>query len=82
MSPRSRNDLTGCKSRLHSTLGKWRETTALVEESWNDATAQDFYQRQLGEVEPIMTRTISILQEAIDLVQSIEKRVVDTDKFD
>ena len=82
MSPRSRNDLNGCKSRLHSTLGQWRETTALVEESWNDTTAQEFYQQQLGEVEPIMTRMIAILQEAIDKVQSFEKRVVDTDKFD
>ena len=54
----------------------------MVEESWNDTTSQEFYQQQLGEVEPIMTRMIAILQEAIDKVQSFEKRVVDTDKFD
>lgn len=63
-------------------LGKWRESTATVAESWNDVTAQNFQQQQLGEVEPVMNRMIAILQAAMDLVQSFEKRVVDIDKFE
>jgi uncharacterized protein YukE len=82
MSTRCRHDITGCKSRLYSALGKWKETVATAEESWNDATAKEFYQKQLGDVDPIMTRMIASLQEAIEMVQSFEKRVIDTDKFD
>jgi uncharacterized protein YukE len=77
MSPRSKNDLTGCKNRIQSTLSKWRETTAEIQESWSDATAKDFYEQRLGEVEPTSIRTMACLQEAIDLVQLFEKRTLD-----
>ena len=77
MSTRCRNDLLGCGSRLQSTLSKWRETTLAIQEPWNDETAKDFYAHSLGDVEPIMMRLIASLQEAVTLVQSIEKKVLD-----
>lgn len=77
METRSRSDLVGCCSRLQSTLGKWRETTSTIEEQWNDATAKAFYTQSLGEIEPVLTRMIATLQESVEMVQSIEKRVFD-----
>lgn len=82
MSTRCRNDLIGCSSRLQSTLSKWRESTALAEESWNDETARTFYTHSLGEVEPVISRMITSLQEAVDLVRTLEKKLYDSDAFE
>jgi uncharacterized protein YukE len=77
MSTRSRNDLIGCNSRLQSTLSSWREKAATVQEAWNDETAKEFHSQSLGDIEPVITRMIASLQEAIELVRSFEKKVVD-----
>ena len=82
MDTRCRNDLVGCRSRLQSTLSKWGETTAIIEETWNDETAKTFYTQSLGEVEPVLKRMMSSLLEAADLVHKMEKMVVDTDKYE
>ena len=82
MNTRCRNDLVGCRSRLQSTLSKWRESTDIIEETWNDETAKTFYTQSLGDVEPVFKRMMASLLEAADLVHKIEKMVVDTDKHD
>ena len=79
MSMRCRNDLIGCSSRMQSTLSHWRETASVIEELWKDETAKNFYVQSLGEVEPVMIRMIASLQEAMDLVRTIEKKVIDPD---
>ena len=79
MSTRCRNDLIGSSSRMQSTLSRWIETTSAIEELWNDETAKNFYVQSLGEVGPVMTRMIASLQEAVDLVRTIEKKVTDPD---
>ncbi|MEQ1828588.1 MAG: hypothetical protein ABL921_21685 [Pirellula sp.] len=81
MSTRSRNDLIGCSGRMRSTLSKWRETSAIVEESWNDSTAKGFYHQSLGTVEPVFNRMMASLQDAAELVRSIEKKVADPGMF-
>ena len=79
MSTRCRNDLIGSSSRMQSTLSRWTETTSAIEELWNDETAKTFYAQSLGEVGPVITRMIASLQEAVDLVRTIEKKVTDPD---
>jgi uncharacterized protein YukE len=81
MSTRCKNDLVGCKSRLQSQLNAWREALETVTESWNDATAQKFMHDNLSESEATLLRMINALQEASELVRSIEKRVVDEDGY-
>jgi uncharacterized protein YukE len=82
MDTRCRTDLTGCRSRLQSTLSKWRESTDTIQETWNDDTASAFHTQSLGDVEPVIKRMMSSLLEATDLVQKMEKLVFDTDRFD
>jgi len=82
MNTRCRNDLVGCRSRLQSTLSKWRESTDIIEETWNDETAKTFYAQSLGDVEPVIKRMMASLLEAADLVHKIEKMVADTDRHD
>ena len=82
MNTRCRNDLVGCRSRLQSTLSKWRESTAIIEETWNDETAKNFYMQSLNDVEPVIKRMMASLLEAAELVHKIEKMVVDIDKHD
>jgi uncharacterized protein YukE len=81
MSTRCKNDLVGCKSRLQSQLNAWREALATVSESWNDATAQKFMHDNVSESEGTFLRMIHALQEASELVRSIEKRVADEDGY-
>jgi uncharacterized protein YukE len=79
---RCRNDLIGCSSRLQSTLSKFRENLDEIQESWNDATAKEYYVQSLGDVEPVASRMIASLQEAVELVRTIEKKLVDTDAYE
>jgi hypothetical protein len=80
MDTRCRNDLVGCRSRMQSTLSKWSETLATAEEAWNDETAKTFYSQSLGDVEPILKHMMVSLLESADLVQKMEKMMVDTDR--
>ena len=82
MDTRCRNDLVGCRSRLQSTLSKWRESTDSIEETWNDETAKSFYSQSLGDVEPVIKRMMASLLEAADVVHKMEKMVVDIDKYE
>ncbi len=82
MNTRCRNDLVGCRSRLQSTLSKWGEVTAIVEESWNDDTAKTFQSQCLSDVEPVLKRMMNSLLDAVDMVNKMEKMVVDPDKFE
>lgn len=77
MTTRCRHDISGSISQLQSTLNRWREADRKVEESWSDATAQKFKAENLRSVEPLLGRIIASLQEANELVRSIEKRVTD-----
>ena len=82
MDTRCRNDLVGCRSRLQSTLSKWRESTDIIEETWNDETAKTFYTQSLGDAEPVIKRMMASLLEAADVVHKMEKMVVDIDKYE
>ena len=82
MDTRCRNDLVGCRSRLQSTLSKWRESTDTIEETWNDETAKNFFTQSLGEVEPVIKRMMASLFEAAEMVHKLEKLVLDTDKYE
>ncbi len=82
MNTRCRNDLVGCRSRLQSTLSKWGEVTATVEESWNDDTAKTFQSQSLSDIEPVLRRMMNSLLDAADLVNKMEKMVADPDKFE
>ena len=82
MDTRCRNDLVGCRSRLQSTLSRWRESTDSIEETWNDETAKSFYTQSLGDVEPVIKRMMASLLEAADVVHKMEKMVVDIDKYE
>jgi len=82
MDTRCRNDLVGCRSRLQSTLSKWGETIAIVEEAWNDETAKGFYLQSIGDVEPVIKRMMSSLIEGADLVHKMEKMLFDPDKHE
>ncbi|MBU6175234.1 MAG: hypothetical protein KGQ60_15600, partial [Planctomycetes bacterium] len=78
MSIRCRHDLNSSITQLRSTLNQWRESQMLVEESWNDETAQRFREEHLSDAESILNRTIASLQEACDLIRKIEKKSSDT----
>lgn len=82
MDTRCRNDLVGCRSRLQSTLSKWRESTDTIEETWNDETAKNFFTQSLGDVEPVIKRMMASLLEAAEMVHKLEKMVLDTDKYE
>lgn len=82
MDTRCRNDLTGCRSRLQSTLSKWGETTGTIQETWNDETAKTFQTQSLGDIEPVLKRMMASLLDAADLVHKMEKMVLDTDRFE
>ena len=82
MDTRCRNDLVGCRSRLQSTLSKWRESTDTIEETWNDETAKNFFTQSLGDVEPVIKRMMASLLEASEMVHKLEKMVLDTDKYE
>lgn len=82
MDIRCRNDLVGCRSRLQSSLSKWRESTDIIEETWNDETAKSFTTQNLGDVEPVIKRMMASLLEAADVVYKMEKRVLDTGKHE
>ena len=77
MSTRCRHDINGAISQMQSTLNRWREAQAKVAEQWADATAQQFQEENLQGIEPLLNRTLAALQEANDLVRSLEKRVQD-----
>ena len=82
MDTRCRNDLVGCRSRLQSTLSRWRESTDTIEETWNDETAKNFFTQSLGDVEPVIKRMMASLLEAAEMVHKLEKMVVDIDKYE
>ncbi len=82
MDIRCRNDLVGCRSRLQSSLSKWRESTDIIEETWNDETAKSFTTQNLGDVEPVIKRMMASLLEAADVVYKMEKMVLDTGKHE
>lgn len=82
MDTRCHNDLVGCRSRLQSTLSKWRESTDIIEETWNDEAAKSFTTQSLGDVEPVIKRMMASLLEAADVVHKLEKMVRDTDKYE
>ncbi len=82
MDTRCHNDLVGCRSRLQSTLSKWRESTDTIEETWNDETAKNFFTQSLGDVEPVIKRMMASLLEATEMVHKLEKLVLDTDKYE
>lgn len=82
MDIRCRNDLVGCRSRLQSSLSKWRESTDIIEETWNDETAKSFMTQNLGDVEPVIKRMMASLLEAADVVYKMEKMVLDTGKHE
>lgn len=82
MNIQCRNDLVGCRSRLQSTLSQWRESTDIIEETWNDETAKSFMTQNLGDVEPVIKRMMASLLEAADVVHKMEKRVLDTGKHE
>lgn len=48
-----------------------------VAESWNDETSAKFHEENLRDSEELIARLITSLQEAAELVRSIEKRVID-----
>lgn len=77
MSTRSRNDLVGAKGRVQNALNNWRESVASVTEHWNDATSTKFLSDHFSDTEPQLQRILIALQEAADLVRSIEKKVAD-----
>lgn len=77
MSTRSRNDLVGAKGRVQNALNNWRESVACVTEHWNDATSTKFLSDHFSDTEPQLQRILITLQEAADLVRSIEKKVAD-----
>ena len=78
MSTRCRHDISGSISQLQNTLNRWREAQAKVAEQWSDQTAQRFQEENLQSVEPLLGRALAALQEANELVRSLEKRVQDT----
>ncbi len=82
MDTRCRNDLVGCRSRLQSTLSRWRESTDTIEETWNDETAKNFFTQSLGDVEPVIKRMMASLLEAAEMVHKLEKMVLDIDKYE
>jgi hypothetical protein len=65
--------------RLQKPLAKRSQRMAManVKESWSDATAEKFMQENFLDTEGTFTRLIASLQEAAELVRSIEKRVGD-----
>lgn len=77
MSNRSRNDLVGAKGRVQNSLNHWRESVACVQEKWKDSTADKFLSDHFSDTEPQLQRILIALQEAADLVRSIEKKVAD-----
>jgi uncharacterized protein YukE len=77
MSTRSRNDLVGAKGRVQNSLNNWREAVANVEERWKDATAAKFMSDHFADTQPQLQRILIALQEATDLVRTIEKKVSD-----
>ncbi len=77
MSTRSRNDLVGAKGRVQNSLNNWREAVASVQEQWKDATAERFMSDHFSNTEQQLQRILIALQEAADLVRSIEKKVAD-----
>ncbi len=78
MTTRCRHDLHGALNRVQGALTRWREAQALVQETWVDETAKKFFSENVSEVESNMTRMISSLHEATELVRTFEKRLVDT----
>lgn len=77
MSTRCRHDLNGCVTQLRSALNQWREAQATVAESWSDDTARKFHEENLSEADGTISRVIAALQEAAEVVRSIEKKVAD-----
>lgn len=77
MSTRSRNDLVGVKGRVQNTLNDWREALGSVQEQWKDSTADQFIYDHFSDTEPQLQRILIALQEAADLVRTIEKKVAD-----
>lgn len=54
----------------------------MLEESWNDETAKSFQTQCLASVEPVIKRMMNSLLDAVELVQKMEKLVVDPEKFE
>lgn len=77
MSPRCRQDLVGCTNNLKNLLHRWNEAVAQVEESWSDQTAKKFQEENLSTVSDCFGRLIAGLQEATDLVHTLEKQLRD-----
>jgi uncharacterized protein YukE len=77
MSTRSRNDLVGVKGRVQNTLNDWREALGSVQEQWRDSTADQFIHDHFSDTQPQLQRILIALQEAADLVRTIEKKVAD-----
>jgi uncharacterized protein YukE len=77
MNTRSRNDLVGAKGRVQNALNHWRESLGSVQERWKDSTADQFIHDHFSDTEPQLQRILIVLQEAADLVHTIEKKVAD-----
>ena len=81
MGVRSRNDLIGAKGRIQSALNDWREATATVQESWSDVTAEKFMNDHFADLEGSLQRILIGLQEAAELVRTIEKKTADEEGY-
>ena len=67
---------------MQSTLNRWHESLATIEESWNDETAKNFHSQSLGEIEGVYKRMMVSLNDATEFVGKMEKLVRDPDKFE
>lgn len=77
MTPRCRQDLMGCVNQLKNLSHRWNEAVVAINESWSDQTAQKFHDENLSTVNECFVRLVAGLQEATELVRSIEKQVRD-----
>lgn len=74
---RIRHDLLGCANRMRKTAGEFREAVEEIRETWRDATADKFFNRDLKDIDVVADHLVAYLQEATEFVNKIDQQLKD-----
>lgn len=74
---RVRHDMLGCSNRLRQTASRFRESVEAVMETWRDSRAEKFQREDLKDIDTVVDRLVSQLQEASEKVAHFDHQLRD-----
>lgn len=73
-------DLSTGSGRLLRATTHLKETWAATKEHWNDAARNEFQEKHLEELAPLLTLTMAAVNRFSESVEKAEKELIDSDR--